>query len=125
MGASQNLTLPASVPVLVALAAVFLIASAAFGAKANWPRRYRGVSDAALAKITGEDFWVAEDMIGSRRAAEVRVEMVTEARNQNNAKAWDLAWGIAMQVIGLALLGGALVSLLAQEPAVPGPYTPL
>jgi hypothetical protein len=125
VGASQKVTLPASVPILVALAVVGLIGSAAFGAKANWPRRYRGVSDEALTEITGEDYWVASDIIGSRRAAEVRVVMVTEARIQNNAKAWDLAWGIALQVVGLALLGAALVSLLAQEPAVPGPFTPL
>jgi hypothetical protein len=123
VGASQKITLPPTVPILVALSVVALIGSAAFGAKANWPRRYRGVADEALAKITGEDYWVASDTVGSRRAAEVRVVMVTEARIQNNAKAWDLAWGIALQVVGLALLGAALVSLLSQEPAIPGPFS--
>jgi hypothetical protein len=114
LASSQKVTLPPSVPVFVALAVVSLIASAGFGAKANWPRRYRGVSDKSLAKITEEEHWIASDIVGSRRAAEVRVEMIEEARKTNNAKAWDLAWGIVLQVVGLGLLGAALVSILAQ-----------
>jgi len=114
VGASQKVELPSLVPALVALAVVALITSAGFGAKANWPRRYRGVSDEGLAKITEEEYWIASDMIGSRRTAEVRVAMVVEARNQNNAKAFDLARGIIFQVIGLALLAIALIAMLAR-----------
>lgn len=114
LGASQKVPLPPSVPFIVAFAVVALIASASCGARANWPRRYRGVADASLVKITEENYWIASDMVGSRRAAEVRVAMVDEARTQNNAKAWMLAWGIVFQVIGLALLGAALIAMLSQ-----------
>jgi hypothetical protein len=68
-----------------------------------------------LRRIIEEQYWVGPPEIGSRRSAEVRVDMILSARKANRRKGRLLVGAMVLEVAAVALVGAAVAVILLAD----------
>lgn len=106
---------PFAARVLLAFAMGSFLVAAILGIAVNRPRDYEVTGQAGLRRIIEEQFWVGPSEIGSRRSAEVRVDMILSAREANRRKGKLLLGAMVLEVAAVALVGIAVAVILLAD----------
>jgi hypothetical protein len=77
------------------------------------PRTYEVAQIDALERLTEEQFWTAPRVLGSRRAAEVRVRELRFARIANARKTRGLVVALLFEVLGITIFGALALGVLS------------
>ncbi|HEV8681174.1 MAG TPA: hypothetical protein VGS09_00135 [Actinomycetota bacterium] len=112
---TEGFEAPYAARVLLAVALGFFLGAAVLGIAVNAPRGYEEAASDNLRLLTEQEFWEARQAIGSRRAAEVRVEILQNARGANGRKARLLLWAMGLEVAAVAIVGAAVVVVLIAD----------
>ncbi len=97
---------------LLAVALALFLGAAVTGIVTNWPRKYIEVADSDLERLTQPNLWEGPVLVGSRRAAEVRVMILRKARAINRAKARVLNWAMVLEVAAVAVVAVSVAVIL-------------
>jgi hypothetical protein len=117
LGAHElGIGLKASTLTGVGIGLFFLFAAVAMGIRTSSLLKYDGVKTSDLSRLLNREFWDAGESIATLRATEVRIAILTTARELNEYKSQFLSWGQWFQLIGLIALGAAVVSFLLTGP---------
>jgi hypothetical protein len=92
---------------------LFVLAAVA-ALSTNFPQKYQEVEPDELSRLVTEQFWNADQGLGSRRASEVRVAVLTSARAANAEKARLVRWAIGLEVAAVASLSYGVIHMLWQ-----------
>lgn len=110
--------LPCIVQVALLVSLSGAVGAAVSGLVANLPRGYEEAAVKTLKRIAESEFWEAPSSeIASRRAAELRIDVIEAARSINDGKARAVAVAIGCQVIAIAALASAIAALLLSQVA--------
>ncbi len=104
-----GLTIPAESIWFGGFAAIFFAITALSGNRANAPTNFDVLKAISLGRVLTPEFFQAGRSIGSRRAAEVRLEELVSARKANTRKATWLNLGFATHLLGILCVGAAAV----------------
>jgi hypothetical protein len=100
--------------VVALLAVIAFLGAAVWGMATAWTRSYTEVKPEALERLLEERYWRAGAAIGTRRAGEVLVTVLKDAREQNNSKAEHLQAGLLFAGVAAALVAVSALLVLAQ-----------
>lgn len=104
---------PPSGLILIATGFIGLGAAAVLALLSNWPFAYEELDPDELRRLLEPNFWDAKGSVGERRAAEVRIDVIANARVQNGRKAILLTLAMGVQILAvIALVTGAGVTLV-------------
>lgn len=110
-------SLPTNGLILVATGFIGLGAAAVLALLSSWPFAYEELDHDELRRLLEPNFWDARGSVGERRAAEVRIDVIANARVQNGRKAILLTLAMGIQILAvIALVAGAGLTLVL-EPA--------
>lgn len=93
---------------LLILAVAAFVAAAALGLATNAPRRYWGLSDEDLERISAPDAWLADADEAALVVAQQRGKELLQAKRANDRKARLLLVALGVEVIGVGLVAAAL-----------------
>lgn len=97
---------------LIAGSLLAFVAAAVGAILASRPRAYEEADVAALERLTCKEFWLGPITVGTRRSAELAVDILREGRAANAKKTSALGWAFRAQLLAIGLLAGAVASEL-------------
>jgi hypothetical protein len=110
----KGFTLPTQAEWCLGLALVGFTAAALISLFINRPRMYAAVSRGALRRIIEEErYWKAPEVVGLRRSAESRLNVLEASRVINDQKAELLIWALRCEVAAVALVASAIGAVFA------------
>lgn len=105
-------TVPHSARSLVVAALPLLLVAALAGIAAGFPLRYMVPECAPLERLLADDVWRGSGVKTAQRIAAAKLEMLKTSRQRNRFKGWALIVGFAAEVLGVALVAGAVAKVL-------------
>lgn len=104
----EGYTLPSDARNVLIFAFVAFAISALLGLSATWPMKYIEARSEDLTRLTEPEYWNSPADIGERRSAELRVRVMTRARNRNRIKAWFVTAGMTLEFVAAGVLSYAI-----------------
>jgi hypothetical protein len=101
--------LDAGTKTLLILAVAAFVAAAGLGLATNAPRRYWGLSEEDLERISAPDSWLGDADEAALVVAQQRAAELGHAKRANERKARLLLTALGVEVIGVGLVAAALV----------------
>jgi len=109
----QDYTLSPGARWLLQLAVLPFLCAGVLAVIINFPMTLLEVSVTGLRAISDQPaYWTAPQEIGLRRSAQVRVGVLASARQANSIKSRLLQTAMALEVVGVALVGFAVLIIL-------------
>jgi hypothetical protein len=103
---------PLASRILLIVALILFLGAAVLAIRVNMPRGYKEPNIDNLRKLIEPNFWGGRFQIGSRRTAELRVNVLASARLANGRKAKALLRAMVLEVAAIAAVGMAVVIVL-------------
>jgi hypothetical protein len=103
---------PLASRILLIVALILFLGAAVLAIRVNMPRGYKEPNIDNLRKLIEPNFWGGRSQVGSRRTAELRVNVLASARLANGRKAKALLRAMVLEVAAIAAVGMAVVIVL-------------
>jgi hypothetical protein len=111
---AQNFSLPTHTKLPLYLAAVFLVLAALAGIATNLPRKRDAIPPSKLRPLLEADLWSAPAVHAQREVAMSQLTVFESERRSNVKMAYLLIAAIMLEIIGIACVMWAVVTLIAQ-----------